>query len=229
LYLLHTEYAHPIRTTFLTLEQFKDVWFGLGRSTRPILAIMVMYGDLQVAHSDLLMSFTGNLPAYCLQFLQAYFVQASKEFPYHPRVNPKEPVLGIVPNSSRKQKQSAWNDCLADQLQSFQDHWTSVQIESEALFQLMLRTEQYQKKFVGRTIYKVCNNFDFLMIYREAIRVDNLFLKKQLPILLFARQLRSLPFTFFQEKEREEIRSAILEYTVRTPSMLVEPFDIFQA
>jgi hypothetical protein len=61
---------------------------------------------------------------------------------------------------------------------------------------------KFEGKYEQKKVTQICNNVDVLSIYREAVRVNLLLEKKQLPVLLIHRQKKSVPILKLQTNIR---------------------------
>lgn len=71
---------------------------------RPILAIILLHGHLQVEDSDMLLGHFGNLPAYVLEFMVAYLRQTNRGFILPWFSTPRRPYAMIQSSTRAEDK-----------------------------------------------------------------------------------------------------------------------------
>src|SRR5450759_4894387 len=74
----------------MPLTLFRAIW-SQAEFFRPILAAMVIHGDLDFFHVDMFNLLFGNLPAYTLSFRNRFLHQLKKEVAGDPKYGPRLP------------------------------------------------------------------------------------------------------------------------------------------
>ena len=171
---------------------------------------MICHGDLQLQEGELAIAFFGNLPAYCLEFVKSFFDQVYKYEPRAEYYHPKD-VTPILPSVFMADKQRVWNRVTDETFYLYRSHMSRTASSCSTLLETCLDPAQFESKYGRKTVTAVCSNLDVLSIWREAVRVNQLLEKKQLPVLLYHRQRMSVPILKWHKKYEEDLKRDIAE------------------
>jgi hypothetical protein len=153
---------------------------------------MICHEDLQLKKEELAIAFFGNLPAYCLNFVQSLFAQVYNNEPRAEYYHPKDvkPIFCLVFSEKR---QRIWNRVTTQIFFMYRSHMSRTSSSFDELLKICLDRAKFEDKYGRKTITQICSNLDVFSIYRESVRVNLLLEKKQLPLLLTHRQRMSVP------------------------------------
>jgi len=94
-YLIEHHFSFEMATSGrMPLTLFRAIW-SKAEFFRPILAAMVIHGDLDFFHVDMFNLLFGNLPAYTLSFRNRFLHQLKKEVAGDPKYGPETPKCPI--------------------------------------------------------------------------------------------------------------------------------------
>jgi hypothetical protein len=163
---------------------------------------MIYHGDLQLKKKELAIAFFGNLPVYCLNFIQSFFAQVYNNKPRAEYYHPKD-VKPIFSSVFSEERQRIWNRVTAQTFFMYRSHMSRTSSSFDELLQIYLDPAKFEGKYGQKIVTQICSNLDVLSIYREAVRVNLLLEKKQLPVLLIHRQRMNVPILKWQKKYQE--------------------------
>jgi hypothetical protein len=72
-YVLDAVFNYPSSKLKYTIKHIKEIWWFF--RFRPIMAMMIMHGDLQIEDPKVAMAHFGNLPGYCVEFVCEFMYQ----------------------------------------------------------------------------------------------------------------------------------------------------------
>jgi hypothetical protein len=190
---------------------------------------MICHGDLQLKKGEFAIAFFGNLPIYCLNFMQSFFAHVYNNEPKAEYYHPKD-VQPIFSSVFTKERQQIWNRVTAQTFFMYKSHMSRTSSSFDELLQICLDCAKFEGKYGQKTVTQICSNLDVLSIYREAIRVNLLLEKKQLPVLLIHRQRMSVPILKWQKKYQEDLLRDIAEEKISRDQMKIrlekEPYIV---
>jgi hypothetical protein len=152
----------------------------------PIIALMICHEDLQLKKGKLAIAFFRNLPAYCLNFVHSFFAQVYNNKPRAEYYHPKD-VKPIFWSVFSEERYRIWNRVTAQTFFMYRSHMSRTSSSFDELLKICLGRTKFENKYKRKTGAQICGNLDVLSIYREALRVNLLLEKKQLPVLLTHR------------------------------------------
>jgi hypothetical protein len=192
---------------------------------------MICHGDLKVKKGEMAVAFFGNLPAYCLNFVQNFFAQVYNNEPWGDFYHPKD-VKPIIASVFSEERQQIWNRMTSGMYYEFRSHWSRTHSSFLELLELCLNRTKFDAKYGRKTVTDICSNLDVLGIYREGARVNLLLEKKQLPVLLIDRQRRSVPILKWQKKYQDDVLRDIADQKIgrdmKTIRLDREPYVVIQ-
>src|SRR5450759_1823788 len=74
--------------------------------------------------------------------------------------------------------------------------------------------EKFKRVYSDISLPYLCNNMHFLMVYREAIRVRNMYRKNQIPKMYTTRQDKCLPYGHIDRDVMSDLRKALKDGTI---------------
>jgi hypothetical protein len=188
---------------------------------------MVAYGDLQFEEQDLFGIYFGNIAAYTLSFMRKWFLQLNKEVPRGKRFYPSQPKAKVrleVPYNQRVEKWRKY--CLNGRTRGFRSHFRNVQADiHHTIANLMVYKQKYKTKYEKKSQFFLCNNWHFLYVYREALRIEEMYRVGKFPLLYHERQLRCLPYRQSEDKLKTELTDALLKKTIEKPAAVNERLE----
>jgi hypothetical protein len=72
-YVLDAVFNYPSSKLKYIVKHIKEIWWFF--RFRPIMAMMIMHGDLQLKDPEVAMTHFGNLPRYCVEFVCKFMYQ----------------------------------------------------------------------------------------------------------------------------------------------------------
>ena len=178
----------------MELADFDELW-GEARDFRPILATMVAHGDLQFENSELFCVYFGNLPAYTLTFMNSFLKQLNKEVVAHPRYWPKQPKVPLERELSDSECMKAWSKRTPQAMDVFTRRVKDFHTEGilAKVHQIFPNLDKYNHAYPSSD-FTLVNRFHFLIVYREAIRIQYCYMGGKIPLVYPRRQYRCLPY-----------------------------------
>jgi hypothetical protein len=198
---------------------------------------MMVHGDLQVQAPELLLAQFGNLPAWCLQFIMDWISKFTTQRPVGEIYFPSDVITPILIPSVGKARpdliklaKQTWREVTGNKLYEFQRQWASTTRRAEYFYNIALDEDRWLAKY-GRFVkedVRMVTYWDFLIIYREAERVDQLFQKRQMPFLYLERQRRCIPLTSKIHALANEMYAAKIARKIKKRELPSEPFVVVQ-
>jgi hypothetical protein len=71
-------------------------------------------------------------------------------------------------------KQLVCNSMVDKQFYEYRGHWSRVSFTIMTIYNTMIDNDKFIKSFKNRTVTQIRNNLDFLSVYREADKVNQL-------------------------------------------------------
>ena len=157
---------------------------------------MVIHGDLDFFHVDMFNLLFGNLPAYTLSFMNRFLHQL-KEVAGDPKYGPEIPKCPI-PMETPSWKRDEW--FRQRQYKEFLAHSNKVLGDIKyKVIHYFQDAEKFKRVYSDISLFYLCNNMHYLMVYREAIRVRNMYRKNQIPKMYTTRQDKCLPYGYIDK------------------------------
>src|SRR5450759_119626 len=191
----------------MPLALFEEIWRA-NFFFRPVLATMVSHGDLEFYNADMFCVLFGNLPAYTLTFMLRFLNQLNKSLPADPKYVPRTYANPIrLDTSSATQHEMARRSNYTPFLDHTRDviNMVAAKIKSHAFQDFDI----FRKCYPGIDIPQLTHHIHFLMVFREALRIRDLYRSGSIPRLYSARQLKCLPYSFMETDTHTEINHAI--------------------
>lgn len=213
-----------IGTSRVELAQFDEFWTD-SFYFRPILAVMMLQGDLEVEDPDLILAYLGNFAAYVLDFVISFLMQSKKSDALQNDHIPRGPKVILHSTSTLAEKQRIWNNATTQRLAEFNRYFRDVTWRLRPFYSRMMSTEDFLFHY-PRVYAPTCNHLDVIGIYREAIRIDRCFLLKRMPLMYPERQMRCLPYSRGSPRQQELME--VTQAKTITLVEILEPDDIRQ-
>lgn len=116
-------------------------------------------------------------------------------------------------------RMQVWDHLLQNKLDGYIKHTQKVWNKVYPTLELFQNTERYMAQFKSVN-HTTCCKFNFLGIFRETIRVNQMFVRGYLPVLTEERRKRSLPFFWDDSVLSDEIGRLMVTNCIRGPFTL---------
>lgn len=206
---------NPVDPTRLETAEFDELWEDV-EPFRPILAVMLLHGHVQVEDPDLLLGYFGNLPAYVLEFMLTYLRQTSRPYRLPLFSTPQRPFSIIHLSTRGKEMRRIWGNISSQRLQDYMGYWRNLLPKVVPLMEMFRVSKDYLRKF-PESYHATCCNYDFIGVFMEAKKVHGMFVGQYLPLLEETRQWKSLPFYRVRTDLMSKVADEMQANTFRGP------------